>query len=302
MTAGPAAIRALAFGPGGKVLAAGGEDGDVRLWDTATQSQPGATMATGAAVAALSFSGNGTTLATAEGDGRTELWSTATQEQTGAALAAQGSARVSALDFGPGAGLLATGDATGTITLWNPAGFHQSSAPVVAGTPESPATAGGHAPAVLSARGEIIAVSGERGTIRLRNALTGRTVGQPIVTHHAVTGLALSPDGKTLAVTADGLQLWSTATGQRIGGSLPAADAAGPAAFSPDSRLVAAIGSDGKARLWNVATRQQPGSRWPSGRPRTRWRSAPAARPSSRSARTGPRRCGAWPPGTGSAR
>ena len=273
MAAGPAAVRALAFGPGGKVLAAGGEDGDVRLWGTATQTQSGATMATGAPVAALSFSGSGTTLATAEGDGSTELWSSATQEQTGAALAAQGTARVSALDFGAGAGLLATGDATGTITLWNPAGFHQSSAPVITGSPESAAAVGGRTLAVLSARGEVLAVSGEGGTVRLRNARTGRPVGRPIVSHHAVTGLALSPDGKTLAVTADGLQLWSTTTGQRIGGSLHATDAAdaaggadaagpaaaGPAAFSPDGRLVAAIGSDGKARVWNVATQQPTG-------------------------------------------
>jgi WD40 repeat protein len=262
MAAGPAAVRALAFSPGGKLLAAGGEDGDVRLWDTATQAQSGATMATGAPVAALSFSGNGTTLATGEGDGSTELWSSATQEQTGAALAAQGTARVSALDFGAGAGLLATGDATGTITLWNPAGFHQSSAPVSVGTPESATAVGGRTLVVLSARGEILAVSGEGRTVRFRNALTGRPVGRPIVSHHAVTGLALSPDGKTLAVTADGLQLWSTATGQRIGGPLPAADAtaaAGPAAFSPDGRLIAAIGSDGKARVWNVATQQPTG-------------------------------------------
>jgi len=221
-------------------------------------------MATGAPVAVLSFNANGTTLAIAvngasEG-GSTELWSSLTQEQTGAALAAPGSGRVSALAFGPGAGLLATGDGNGTITLWNPAGFHQSSAPVEVGTPGSLAAAGGHPAGVLSARGDVLAVSGARRTVRFRNALTGRPIGRPVATRHAVTGLALSPDGKTLAVSAGGLRLWSTATGQRVGAPLPAADAAGPVAFSPDGRLVAAIGSDGRARLWNAATRQETGT------------------------------------------
>ncbi len=261
MTAGPAAVRALAFSPGGKFLAAGADDGNVRLWDVATQTQAGATMATGAPVAAVSFNANGTTLATAEGDGGTELWAFATQKQTGAALTAQGSGRVSGLAFSPDASVLATGDGNGTIELWNPAGFHQSSAPIATGTPESPAAAGGHAPAVFSAHGDVLAVSDGRGTVRLWNALTRRPAGRAAASHHAVTGLALSPDGTTLAVAGGGrLQLWSTATGQRIGGPLPSADAAGPVAFSPDGRLVAAIGADGKARLWQVATQQETGA------------------------------------------
>ncbi len=259
MTAGSAAVQALAFSPGGKFLAAGGDDGNVRLWDVAAQSQAGATMATGAPVAALSFNAGGTTLATAESDGATELWSFATQEQTGAALTAQGSGSVSALAFSPSASVLATGDGNGTIELWNPAGFHQSSAPIATGTPESPAAAGGHAPAVLS-RGGVLAVSDSRGTVRLWNTLTRRPIGSPIPSHHAVKGLALSPDGKVLAVAADGLQLWAAATGQRIGGTLPAADAGGPVAFSPDGSLVAAIGTDGKARLWKVASQQETGT------------------------------------------
>jgi WD40 repeat protein len=263
MTASAAEVGALAFSPDGKFLAAGSVDGDVRLWAVAARTQEGATMATGAPVAALSFSANGTTLATAEkgaGGGSTELWSSATHEQTGTALAAPGTGRLSTLAFAPGAGVLATGDGNGTITLWNPAGFHQSSVAAAAGTPESMTASGGHPPAVLSARGDVLAVSGGHGTVRLSSATTGRPIGGPIISHHAVTGLALSPDGATLAVTAGGLQLWSTATGQRIGAPLPAADAAGPAVFSPDGRLMAAIGLNGKARLWTVATQQESGA------------------------------------------
>ncbi len=259
MAAGSAAVSALAFSPGGKFLAAGGDDGNLRLWDIATQSQAGATMATGAPVAALSFNANGTTLATAESNGATELWAFATQEQTGAALAAQGAGSASALAFSPDASVLATGDGNGSIELWNPAGFHQSSAPIATRTPETPAAADGRAPAVLS-RGDVLAVSDSRGTIRLWNALTRRPIGAPIASHHAVTGLALSADGKVLAVAADGLRLWSTATGQRLGETLPAADAAGPVAVSPDGSLVAAIGADGRARLWQVATQQETGT------------------------------------------
>ena len=259
MPAGSAAIGALAFSPGGKFLATGGDDGNVRLWDAATQIQVGATMATGGPVAALAFSAGGTTLATAESGGVTELWSFATQQQTGTALAAQGSGGMSALAFSPVASVLATGG-NGTIELWDPAGFHQSSAPIATGTPESSAAAGGHAPAVLSAHGDVLAVSNGRGTVRLWNALTGRTIGQPMASHHAVTGLALSRDGKVLAVASRGLQLWSTATAQRIGDPLPAADAAGPVAVSPDGTLAVAIGTDGKARLWDVAAQRETGT------------------------------------------
>ena len=226
----------------------------------ATESQAGVTMATGAPVAALAFSADGTTLATAETDGPTELWAFATQQQTGAALAAQGSGSASALAFSPSANALAAGDGNGTVELWNPASFHQSSAPIAIGTPESPTAAAGHPPAVLSVRGDILAVSDGGGTVRLWNVLARRPDGRQVASQHAVTGLALSPDGKTLAVAAHGLRLWSTATGRQIGRPLPAADAGGPVAFSPDGTLVAAIGTDDKARLWNVATQQETGT------------------------------------------
>ena len=95
-------------------------------------------------------------------------------------------------------------------------------------------------------------------------------MGTPLASYRTVTGLVLSPDGKTLAVAGSGVQLWQTATGQRIG-TLPAAGNGRyqAATFSPDGTMLATLGADGTARIWNVTTQQQAGAPMTVDRPGT---------------------------------
>ncbi|MGV9855598.1 WD40 repeat domain-containing protein [Streptomyces sp. NPDC003442] len=113
-------IRSVAFSPDGALLATGGGDRTVRLWDPRTRTPVGEPL-TGHTgwVRSVAFSPDGTLLATASGDRTVRLWNPHARTPIGEPLTEHVS-WLYAVAFSPDGALLATGGDDHTVRLWNP--------------------------------------------------------------------------------------------------------------------------------------------------------------------------------------
>ena len=112
------AAQGLAYGAaGGPLLAAGGADRTVRLWNLATMDLVRTYRGHRNPVGALGFRPDGRVLATAGLDGSVRLWSLVLDRQLRTLEGHKG--RVGALAFSPSGEVLATAGEDGTVRLWD---------------------------------------------------------------------------------------------------------------------------------------------------------------------------------------
>ena len=258
-------VRSLAFSRDGRTLAAGSEDGLVRLWDPIVPKPLARLRGHSLEVLGVAFSPDGKTLASAANDSTVRLWNPASGSRPSRR-------RLTTLAFSPDGRSLATGGPDGRVELRSPATARQSTLLARGRTAISELA--------FSEDGKRVAYAADDGTVRLRGVATA---GSSVLVDDrpgTLYNLAFSRDGLIASSGADGTIRLSIAGS---GKDLPALHV-GPdrlvadVAFSRDGKMLAAVSSspsvgfgaprlDGRAlRLWAMPSRKQiAGPRTPTG-------------------------------------
>ncbi|MEO8391734.1 MAG: protein kinase [Chloroflexota bacterium] len=247
-------VRTVAFSPDGRLLASGGRDNLILIWNVASGQLVGQAL-TGHTgwINAIAFSPDGSTLASASEDGTIRLWDVQSARLIGQPLTGHTGA-VRSVTFSPDGRLLASAGADHTVRLWD----------VETGAADGQALSE-HSDVVwdvvFSPDGKTLASASADQTVRLWDVASRKPIGDPLVGHsNWVLSVAFSPNGQLLASgSADNsIILWDvqrhTAIGQPLVGH---ENWVRSVAFSPDGNHLISGSADQTVKLWNLQTLPQ---------------------------------------------
>jgi WD40 repeat protein len=245
--------QSVAYSPDGKLLASGGGDGRVRIWERSTMRQRHL-LGTSYGVTRVAFFADGKTLAACNAAASVQLWDLTGKEPKPTAMLQKGSTPYYALAVSHSGSHLVAGGADSAVRVWllGEGGWkllsehfdHSAALTDLAFAPD----------------GKIFASSSNDGTIRLWSVKGDKITERHILRGHkdAVTCVAFADNSTLASAGSDGtVRLWNlNASPPREKTVIPTGPGAVTAlAFGPKgSGLIAAAHSDYTVRLWTLGT------------------------------------------------
>ncbi len=251
-------VYAVAYSPDGQLLASGGRDNAILLWDTQTNQLIGAPL-TGHAdyVNSLAFSPNGNTLLSGSSDGTVRHWDVSTGQSIGEPLISYSEDAIFAVAYNPsGNQFAASGNEDGSILLWS-----------TADEDDQPNVLVGHTDVVyglaFSPDGRLLASASADGTVHIWEAETAKSLYGPLTGHEDwVLSVGFSADGNQLASTGADSKIifWDATSGEYLS-ELDSGHTnwVRSITFSSDGRYFATGSMDQTIRLWDATSGEQVG-------------------------------------------
>jgi WD40 repeat protein len=244
-------VLAVALSRDGKLLATGGEDNVIKLWDATTGLLIRDIEGHTDFVRHIAFSPNNTRMASAGNDRSVKVWDVANGKlihnmQFHSDL-------VTSVAFSPDGRLIASGSHDGTIKLWDAAGGKL----IDTLAPESESESDRINTVAFSPDGRLIASGGYDKKIRLwdvRSRSEVRTFGQQ---GEAINCVAFGPDSSKIASCSNDktIKVWDVSTGQMIASLVGHTDAVRDIAFGRDGNIIVSAGKDRTIRIWNLSSK-----------------------------------------------
>jgi len=253
--------RAVAFSPDGKRIILAGFDATLRVLDAVSGREMLTIFAHSSVIADAAFSHDGNQLASASYDHTVRIWDATPLDgdpQSGHCVTLTGHKQlVSGVAFSPDGRWLASSSWDGTVKLWETSSTfiprytlrgHSGNVTSVAFSSDNQTLASGSWDKTVKLWDLKVPVNDSLNELR------------SIPCTERVTSIALSPDGRLLAIgQSNGIDLYDRATGRKVA-PFKRTPAPVPAlTFRPDSlRLISSGASDPAIKVWEVAGEQPP--------------------------------------------
>ncbi|MEG4986471.1 serine/threonine-protein kinase [Microcoleus sp. BR0-C5] len=235
-------VNTLAVSPNSSILASGGGDKNVILWDLKTGRRMRTIPAHKAAVNAIAFSRDGQTLASGSDDKTIRLWNVRTGSRLRTLSGHAGG--VNAIALSRDGKTLASGSEDKTVRLWN------------LGTGEVRRIITGHRGPVtavaFSPNGQSVASASTDNTIRLSNVQDGKRTRTFKGHSDWVRTIAFSADSRTLISGGGDIIVWDLKTGKERSSLSGHSQFVSSVAISRDSKTFVSASPDRTIKIWRM--------------------------------------------------